>query len=121
MASARHGATRTAHRCRNRGDRCAMACPGLVADRVVTDARQQFEEDLTVEPVARTLAEIATVRTDEHLQVAQALAAERQHLRDEPILLSARKWGEPSEVCLNSQTLPETLPSPRNLKYLGAS
>ncbi len=44
---------------------------GLEADRVVNDARQQFERDLKAEQAARTQAEAATVRTQEHLQVAQ--------------------------------------------------
>ena len=44
---------------------------GLEADRVVNDARQQFERDLKAEQAARTQAEAATVRTQEHLQAAQ--------------------------------------------------
>ncbi len=45
---------------------------GLEADRVVNDARQQFERDLKVEQAARTQAEAATSRTQEHLQAAQS-------------------------------------------------
>ncbi len=44
---------------------------GLEADRVVNDARQQFERDLKAEQAARAQAEAATVRTQEHLQAAQ--------------------------------------------------
>ncbi|MGQ7848703.1 DNA-binding protein [Granulosicoccus sp. 3-233] len=44
---------------------------GLEADRVVNDARQQFERDLKAEQAARTQAEAATARTQEHLQAAQ--------------------------------------------------
>ena len=39
---------------------------------MVNDARQQFERDLKVEQAARTQAEAATSRTQEHLQAAQS-------------------------------------------------
>ncbi len=44
---------------------------GLEADRVVNDARQQFERDLKAEQAARTQADAATARTQEHLQAVQ--------------------------------------------------
>ncbi len=44
---------------------------GMEADRVVNDARQQFERDLKAELAAQTQAEAATSRTQEHLQEAQ--------------------------------------------------
>ncbi len=48
---------------------------GLEADRLVNDARQQFERDLKAEQAARTQADAATVRTQEHLQAAQTTLA----------------------------------------------
>ena len=48
---------------------------GVEADRVVNDARQQFERDLKAEQAARSQAEVTTVRTQEHLQAAQTTLA----------------------------------------------
>lgn len=48
---------------------CRALC--MEADRVVNDARQQFDRDLKAEQAAWTQAEAATSRTQEHLQVAQ--------------------------------------------------
>ena len=48
---------------------------GLETDRVVNDARQQFERDLKAEQAARTQADAATSRTHEHLQAAHTTLA----------------------------------------------
>ena len=51
---------------------------GAEADRVVNEARQQFEKDLKVEQGARTQAEAAAARTQEALQVSTAKVLETE-------------------------------------------
>ncbi len=76
---------------------------GLEADRVVNDARQQFERDLKVEQAARTQAEAATVRTQEHLQVAQTTLAGL-----EKALASEQSAREQTSIALEQEHLAHT-------------
>ena len=51
---------------------------GAEADRVVTEARQQFERDVKAEQAARSQAEAAAARTQEALQGSQAKVVETE-------------------------------------------
>ncbi|MDB4222217.1 DNA-binding protein [Granulosicoccus sp.] len=51
---------------------------GAEADKVVIEARQQFEKDLKAEQAARTQAEAAAARTQEALQVSTAKVLETE-------------------------------------------